>query len=605
MANGYMGKILEVNLTTGAINTIETDVDMARKFMGGQGFGIKMLWDRVRDPAIDPLGPDNIFMLMVGPITGTPIPGASRFTTYCKSPIAKPLDPAHPNAGSIAVATCGGWFAPEVKHAGYDGIMVLGKAAKPVYLYIDDDKVEIRDASHLWGKGTDETDMLLREELGPEFRFVMVGPAGENAQPLACVVTESSRAAGRGGTGGVMGSKNLKAIACRGSKTVPLADAKGVYELRRHVLEKVLDWPGIDMWRRTGTAGINSANSDAGLWACRNHREGTWTEGWQLWAPYVERTFWQRHRSCSQCPMHCMKIGVIKSGPYKGTIAEGPEYEHSAMLGADLLMTDLYGTMRLIYECDNLGLDAIGAGGAIAFAMECYEHGLLTASDLGGVEAVWGDAEAAIALARMIAYGEGFGAYLAQGTRVAAEQIGPEALRFSMECKNHAYPAHGVQNNPNRGVFYATSNRGACHLTGHNKASQNEYAIRNSLVCCTFVHSSAGGMDFYPAVVNAITGWNMGTTEYLEIGDRIWNLERAYMGIQGFRRQDDYLRDRVFEPLQWGPHAGAHRVREEEEAKKDTLYTERGWDVAKALPTPETLRKLGLDEAAEEIARLN
>lgn len=600
-----MGKILEVDLTSGSIKTVETNPDDARNFLGGNGLGAKILWDRLKDPGVDPLGPDNIFMIMLGPLTGTSVPGGSRFVTVCKSPLTAPLNPPHPKASGISYATGGGAFAPELKMAGYDGIIVTGKSPKPVYLFIDDDKVELRDASHLWGKGTDQTDILMRQELGDDFRTVMVGPAGENAVPMACVVTESTRAAGRAGTGAVMGSKNLKAIAVRGSKVVPLADAKSVMELRRKMLDNVPNWGRIARWRRWGTTSSLTSNNDLGLWATKNHREGSY-EGHDLIAgPIVEETFWVRHRSCVGCPMYCMKLGVVPSGPYKGTIAEGPEYESGTMLGSNLLMKDLYGEMKVIAVADDLGLDNISAGNVIGFVMEAYEKGLVTKSDLGGVEATWGNVEATIELLNMMAYKKGFGEVMGRGTRAVADKVGGDSRKFAMEVKNHGFAAHGTQANPPRAIGYATANRGACHLVAFDPKGQNSQHVDNALVICRFVSGSAGGPNVYVPVLNAITGWNLTVEQYMEIGERIWNLEKMFNVRNGFRREDDYMPDRVFtEPLTYGPKKGAVLVKDQFTQSLEQYYKDRGWDVKTSVPTPDKLRSLGLNDAAELAASL-
>lgn len=604
MPNGYMGKVLEVDLSTKRVVVSDLDMKAAEQYVGGRGLGAKYLWDRVKKPGLDPLSPENPLMFWTGPLTGTAIPGPSRVTVCTKSANTSPVSSPYPNASTVAWACMGGMLAPEIKFAGYDGIIITGKSEKPVMLVIDDAKVEIKDASHLWGKSTNDTDLILRKELGASFRTAYIGPAGENLVKYAAILSESSRAAGRSGVGCVMGSKKLKALAVRGSQPVPVAKQDEVLKIRADMFKAIQSWNAYDQWRRWGTASMLMASSQAGTQVTKNFREGTYEQVDKIGAPISEKEFWVKHRSCLQCPLHCMKIGQISSGPYKGTIAEGPEYETGTLHGSNCLVTDLGGMMKSIELADDLGLDSISAGNVLAFVMELYEKGIVTQGDLDGIDAKWGNVEAMIALQQKIAKREGVGDILAEGVKKAAIKFGKDAEKYAMHVKGQELAAWNIQANHGFAIVYGTSNRGACHQVGPTVEEQQRRTMCDTVVICRFVYYGIGTALFQKAL-NAVTGSQLDDAAFFRVADRIWNLEKVFNAREGFRRADDYVPKRfVTEAFTVGPKKGAILPPEKQEQMLDEYYTKRGWDTKTSLPGEPKLKELGLEEVIPVVKAL-
>lgn len=601
MANGYMGKILEIDLTSKKIGTIDTDMKLAEKFVGGRGFGAKYLWDRVKNPGLDPLSPENPLMVFTGPLTGTILPGPSRLVVCTKAPNTSPASSTYPKASTLAYSCMGGQIGPEIKFAGYDGIIITGKADKPSYIVIDDSKVEIRDAAKLWGKTTNQTDLLLAQELGPTFRTMYIGPAGENLVKYAAIITESSRAAGRSGVGCVMGSKNLKAIAVRGSNMVPVADMEGLIKVRQEMFQALKSWNAYDQWRRWGTASMLLASSQAGTQATKNYREGTYEQGDKIGAPISEKEFWVKHRACFQCPLHCMKIGQVSSGPYKGTIAEGPEYETGTLHGSNCLVTDLGGMMKSIEVADDLGFDSISVSNILGFVMDIYEQGIVTQADLDGIDMKWGNVEAMIAMQKKIAYREGVGAILAEGVKAAAAKFGKGAEQHAMHVKGQELAAWNVPANHGFAIVYGTSNRGGCHQTGPTVEEQQRRTMCDTIVICRFLYYGIGTALFQKAL-NTVTGWKLDDAAFFKVADRIWNQEKVFNAREGFRRVDDKMPARFgTAAFTVGPKKGATLPPDAQEKILDEYYTKRGWDTKTSLPTEAKLKELDLGDLVEVV----
>lgn len=604
MPNGYMGKVLEIDLTSKKVWTSDLDMKVAEKFVGGRGLGAKYLWDRVKNPGLDPLSPENPLMFWTGPLTGTPIPGPSRVTVCTKSANTSPASSQYPNASTVAWSCMGGMLAPEIKFAGYDGIIITGKSDKPVYIIINDDKVEIKDAGHLWGKTTNDTDLLLRKELGPLFRTAYIGPAGENLVKYAGILSESSRAAARSGVGCVMGSKKLKAIAVKGSNSVPLANQEEVLKVRAEMFKALKSWNGYEQWRRWGTASMLMASSQAGTQATKNFREGTYEQIDKIGAPIAEKEFWVRHRSCFQCPLHCMKIGQVAAGPYRGTITEGPEYETGTLHGSNCLVTDLGGMMKSIEVADDLGFDSISVANVLAFVMELYEKGIVTQSDLDGIDAKWGNVEAMIALQQKIAKREGVGDILAEGVKKAAVKFGKDADKYAIHVKGQEMAAWNIQASHGFAIVYGTSNRGACHQVGPTVEEQQRRTMCDTVVICRFLYYGIGTALFQKAL-NAITGWQFDDAGFFRVADRIWNLEKVFNSREGFRRIDDYVPKRfTTDAFTVGPKKGAILPPEAQEKILDEYYIKRGWDAKTSLPGEAKLKELGLEDMVPVIQGL-
>lgn len=604
MPNGYMGKVLEIDLTSQKVWTSDLDMKVAEKFIGGRGLGAKYLWDRIKNPGLDPLSPENPLMFWTGPLTGTPIPGPSRVTVCTKSANTTPASSQYPNASTVAWSCMGGMLAPEIKFAGYDGIIITGKSDRPVYIVINDDKVEFKDASHLWGKMTNETDLLLRKELGPLFRTAYIGPAGENLVKYAGILSESSRAAARSGVGCVMGSKKLKAIAVKGSNSVPLANQDEVLKVRTEMFKALKSWNGYEQWRRWGTASMLMASSQAGTQATKNFHEGTYEQIDKIGAPIAEKEFWVKHRSCFQCPLHCMKIGQVAAGPYRGTIAEGPEYETGTLHGSNCLVTDLSGMMKSIEVADDWGFDSISVSNVLAFVMELYEKGIVTRSDLDGIDAKWGNVEAMVALQQKIAKREGVGNILAEGVKKAAITFGKDADKYAMHVKGQELAAWNIPASHGFAIVYGTSNRGACHQVGPTVEEQQRRTMCDTVVICRFLYYGIGTALFQKAL-NAITGWQFDDASFFRVADRIWNLEKVFNSREGFRRIDDYVPKRfTTDAFTVGPKKGAILPPEAQEKILDEYYTKRGWDTKTSLPGEAKLKELGLDDMVPVIQGL-
>ena len=604
MPNGYMGKVLEIDLTNKKFTVSDLNMKIAELFVGGRGIGAKYLWDRINKPGLDALSPENPLMFWTGPLTGTAIPGPSRVTVCTKAPNTSPAESKHPNASTIAWSCMGGMLAPEIKFAGYDGIIITGKSDKPIYIVIDNSTVEFRDASALWGKGTNDTDLLLNKELGSTFRTAYIGPAGENLVKYSAIISESSRAAGRSGVGCVMGSKKLKAIAVRGTNVVPVAKHDELLKIRAEMFKALESWNGYDQWRRWGTAAMLLASSQAGTQATKNFREGTYDKGEAIGAPISEREFWVKQRSCFQCPLHCMKIGQVTSGPYKGTIAEGPEYETGTLHGSNCLVSDVNGMMKSIELADDLGFDSISVANVLGFVMELYEKGIVTSADLDGIEAKWGNVEAMLALQHKIAKREGIGNLLAEGVKTAAAKIGKDASKHAMHIKGQELAAWNVPANHGFAIVYGTSNRGACHQVGPTVEEQQRRTMCDTMVICRFLYYGIGNSLFLKAL-NAVTGWQLDEAAFYRVADRIWNLEKVFNSREGFRRIDDYVPKRfTTDAFTVGPKAGAILLPEKQEQILDEYYTKRGWDIKTSLPGEAKLKELALDDCIPVIKSL-
>ena len=596
---GYHGTLLEVDLTAGKAAKVPLSPGDARVYIGGRGLGMKLLADRLRRPGIDALSPENPLLLMPGPFSGFPIPSASRTCVVTKSPHTSPVRSKLPKASTVSYANMGGFFGPEVRFAGYDAIIVTGRAAKPVYIHIDDDKVEVREASRYWGMGTDAFDRAFHEDLGDRrFRSCYIGPAGENLVPYASILNTAARAAGRGGVGAVMGSKNLKAIAVRGTGMPGVADHErflSVLEaVRKDFRTSFADPSAVDDWRRYGTASALISASVNGVMAVKNYSLGTFDDVDAISGVTAERSIWSRDFACYCCPLSCKKAGVVRSGPYAGHVHDGPEYETGGMMGSNLMINDLGALMKAIFEVDDTGLDQISTGNVIGFLMEAYERKLIDKAFLDGIDLTWGNADAVLALVRKIARREGVGGLAAQGVKALAARIGGGSDRFAIHCKGHEFAAWDPHRLMDLGLAYATASRGACHLNQGTARGQNEYAASDSLGVCLFA-SDGFGKSGLRDLLSAITGTDWTEAEYLRAGERIYNLERALNCREGFAREDDALPARFFDdPLGTGPGKGAVLKRDEFEKKLTEYYRDRGWDETTGRPKPAKLAELGI-----------
>lgn len=593
---GYHGIILDIDLSTGKIEKVAVPPADLEKFVGGQGLGMKILWDRLKKPGVNPLSPENPLIFMPGPFSGLPVPSSSRTCVVTKSPITSPAQSDYPHASTLTYSNMGGFFGPEIRFAGYDGIVITGKAKELCYVVIDDDKVEIRDAKKFKGMRTDAFDRAILTELGDrKFKTVYIGPAGENLVPYSSILHTAGRAAGRGGTGCVMGSKNLKAIAVKGSGQPGVADHerflaaldKARAALRNSAFAKAM--------AEQGTARAIVGNSNAGTEAVRNYREGTFPEADKIGGDAARRDIWVKDIACYCCPLACKKSGITK-GKYGGIVHDGPEYETGVMLGSNLLIADMPGLLKAIATIDDLGLDQISTGNVIGFLMEAYEKGMIDRRFLDGIDLKWGSVDGTLAMIEKIAAREGVGALAAEGVRALAWHIGKGSEKFAIQVKGLELAAHNIQANQPRGLSYATAERGACHMSGDDIATQNKRAMIDSIGLCLFPTFEPALEEPMLALLSAITGREYDKAEFARTGERIFNLEKMFNYREGFRREDDRLPDRFFEDaFTIGPKKGAVLDRTSFDAMLTQYYKDRGWDPETTQPGRAKLKELGLD----------
>lgn len=598
---GWMGKIIRVNLSNETIKTEALDTQDAKLYLGGRGLGTKIFMDEV-DPKIDPFSPENKVIFMAGPLTGTLSACPGRYEVVTKAPLT----------GTIGASNSGGHFGPELKFAGYDGIIFEGKAKKPVYLYINDDKLELRDASHIWGKEVPATTDELVKETVEDARVACIGPAGEKRVLFATIMNDKNRAAGRSGLGAVMGSKNLKAVVVKGSKSIKVARPEefmaSCIDVRKKMKANPVTGGGLPAY---GTEVLVNILNQSGALPTRNWRESVFenaddTSGESLTAQYLVR-----NKGCFGCSIGCGRVTKIPGAKYTN-FGEGPEYEAGWSYGADCGVKDLAAICEANFLCNELGMDPITLGSTIACAMEMYDKGIVTKKELGRA-LLFGDAEAIVEFTRMTGYREGFGDKLAEGSYRMAEAFGHPEL--SMTVKKQEMPAYDGRGVQGMGLEYATSNRGGCHVRGYLtspeilgipkkldplvtdekaawlKTYQDLTAVVDSIGICLFTTFAIGLPEIAEAIRTA-TGVNYTDEEVLQIGERIWNLEKTFNLTAGFTKNDDTLPPRLLkEPVPAGAAKG--KVVELDTMLKE-YYSVRGW-TEEGIPTEEKKKELSLD----------
>ncbi len=596
---GYYGKLLDINLSTGEIKKSVIPEEDIKRFIGGRGLGTKILWDKLPGPGVDPLSPENALLFMPGPFSGLPIPSSSRTCVVTKSPRTSAVDPTFEHGSTVSYSNMGGFFGPEMKFAGYDGICITGKAKNPVYIKIEDDKVEIIDATKFWGMGTEEFDNALIDELGDrKFESCYIGPAGENLVPMACVLNTAARAAGRGGTGCVMGSKNLKAIAIKGSQSPQLGDHKEYLELLGKVRKsfKEDNKESLRDWRHGGTANALVWSSNSGTQAVKNYSEGTFEEIEKIGTEANREKVWKRDFACFSCALACKKSGIAK-GAYAVMVHDGPEYETGTMLGSNLLISDLTGLQKLIAVADDYGIDIISVGNTIGFLMEAYEKGLIDKEYLNGIDLKWGDVAASLEMMHKICKREGIGEKACNGVKFMANEIGQDAHKFAIHVKGHELAAWNV---PVRSdywsITYATSNRGACHMNGGSPDRQDGAALRDSIAACSFASRWYKGEISYAKFLSVITGLEWTEEDFNKAGTRIFNLEKMFNYREGFNINDDVLPPKFFEnKFTVGDHKGAIVDKNIFNKNLKEYYKLRAWDIKTSKPNDEILKDLDLE----------
>ena len=611
MAKGYMGKVLRVDLTTGYITTQTFSEEVLRKYIGGSGLGAKILFDET-DEFTDPLGPENRLIFMTGPLCGTKVLNSGRYHVITKSPLT----------GIFGEANSGGTFDAGLKHAGFDGIVFVGKAKKPVYLFIDSGEPELRDASQLWGRDTFEVDELLKKELGNDIVVASIGPSGESLVRFAAIMNNGvdGRAAGRTGVGAVMGSKLLKAIAVKGNLKVPIADQAALDALIKKWAGTITKKTG---WAKDGTANGIEGSEAIGNLPIKNWSQGNFAGAATISGQYMSKTILSKRYYCDKCIIGCGRTTHVKDGRFQTVEGGGPEYETVGLLGSNCLVDNIEAIAKAVELCNRYGIDGCSAGAAIAFAMEAYERGIITKDMAGGLEIKWGDPDVLVAMVKKIGMREDIGYLLGEGAANAAKVLGGIAPEMVVHVKGLDFPAHDPRNAVGTGLQYATSARGACHLSsfthdfeigltfpelGYDKSPdrwetrgkgefiakfQNVMGMFDSLVLCKFLVYGLGDsiIKTMAEFTNSVTGWDMTFDEFMETGERIFNLKRMYNVKHGISRKDDILPPRIRSHRRGTggaadnlPHIG-YMLSE--------YYQYRGWDEF-GIPTKESLERLEL-----------
>ncbi|MBA7498151.1 hypothetical protein ES704_00886 [subsurface metagenome] len=562
MVKGYTGKILRVNLTNRRISVQALDEKDLKQLIGGSGIGTKFLYDETNEQT-DPLSPENLLIFMTGPLTSTGVPGTGRHQVIFKSPLT----------GIFAQSSVGGSWGINLKRSGFDGIVIKGKADKPLYIWIHEGKIEFRDAKHLWGKDTYETAKILKEKTEEKASIATIGPAGEKKIKISCIVHEGyhARVAGRCGGGAVMGSKNLKAIVVYGTQknlvNQPEKLKKYIKDMLPHIKEVSKGMSDF------GTAGGVISYEKIGNFPHQNWRLSDWEEGARkICGEEMAKTILVGRYACRHCPIGCGRIVKVTEGPFAPVDGGGPEYETLAALGSNCLVDNLEAIAKANELCNRYGLDTMSTGGVIGFAMEAYERGLINKKDTGGIELKWGDGKAVVEMIKKIKEEEDIGKLLGEGVKMAALKIGKNAIEFAIHVKGLEPSFHDPRCFFSQALSYATTNRGACHLGSlshpcemlgtqpdlginepqdrHQIEGKAEFTIKlqnlmcmfDSIIMCKFMYTvQAIKVHHMVNFLNYVTGWEMNIEEFMKIGERIFNLQRLYNIRCGISRKDDSL----------------------------------------------------------------
>lgn len=616
MFGGYMGKMLMVDLSRGKMKDEVLDEKLCRDFIGGYGIGAEILFNQQK-PGVDPLGPENMLGFLTGPFNGTKALSGTKFTVVGKSPLT----------GGWGDANSGGYFGAYLKFAGYDAVFFSGISEKPVYLFINNGSVELKDAAHLWGKDTRETEKTLKSELGSDVEVVSIGPAGEKLSLISAIISKN-RAAARSGLGAVMGSKKIKAIAVKGRMKVPVADVAKTDELRKKYLGLL---GGHIVWLKPiGTPfltaiGVQNGDSPVKNWS------GAGVIDFPDYQPIAAEPLIEgrtKKNACYHCPIGCGGYHQAGNGEYKWEAGvRTPEYETIAMFGTNMLNNNLESIIKASDICDRYGIDTISAASTIAFAMECYEKGLINREDTDGIELTWGNHKAIVMVTEKLAKREGFGAILADGTKKAAERIDKGSEKFAIHIHGEELPAH----DPKNSFFYAASYvldatpgrhfvgselaDGPAHpagllpgfdlkaFTGRGEARKIGSCFHQVVVCsgmCLFVYWAFPSIEPVIEFMRSVTGWDVTREELLKTGERIINLRHAFNLREGLNPLQYKIPDRVLgtTPLQAGPVAG---VTVDLKKMEEEYLKAMDWNPETSKPSEKKLKELGLKDVAKYI----
>lgn len=613
MAGGYMGKVLFVDLSKGELKDEVLDEKLYRDFIGGYGIGARILFSRQK-AGVDALGPENILGFATGPFTGSPALSGSRYMVVGKSPLT----------GTWGDANSGGDFGPGLKFAGYDAVFFSGISPKPVYLFINQGKAELRDAAHLWGKDTFDTEDMLKAELGKGAHVAGIGPSGEKLSLIAAVMNNHGRAAARSGLGAVMGSKKLKAVVAIGNMEIPMVDKNRANRLRKKYLSELS--PLADTWRNYGTPAFTASMAHNGDSPVKNWG-GVGIVDFPDVAPIAVGPVIERQSkkyACWRCPLGCG--GRMKAGTeYEyGTGAHKPEYETLASFGSMLLNNNVESIIKANDICNRYGVDTISAGSTIAFAIECYENGLITKEDTDGIELTWGNHAAIVAMTEKLVKREGFGDILADGSKVAAEKIGRGSEKYTVHIQGQEVSMHDPKYSFPYGTTYVTDATPARHTQGSeaimpaglprpafdrksfagrgeaHRMGSSMHHVMNCSGMCYFMYVVLSSVNALPEFLSAITGWDVTIDELLKTGERISNIRQAFNIREGINMLQFKVPERVLgtPPQKEGPLVGV--TLDEDTMVKEYLEV-MDWDTKTARPSKKKLLELGLDDVAKEL----
>ena len=628
MMYGYAGAILRVDLSTATVDKEPLPESLVKDFIGGRGFVAKMLFDEVI-PGIGAFDPENIVIIATGPLTGHFLPASGKTHFGTKSPAT----------GGYADSNMGGHFGPYLKYAGYDVLVLSGKAPRPSYLYICDDAVEIRPASDYWEQGALTTEKKLKDLLGDDFQIITIGPAGENLVRYACISHDFGRQAGRTGVGAVMGSKNLKAVAVKGTGSLPVADLQRAYAKGKEAYQKVKAKPGFEGWTPEGTAGITNWTNEVGVFPTRNFQTSFAEHYKEINGRAVLERLKITDKGCFGCPTPCGKYGHTKT-PSGSAYVEGPEFETIALFGGNCVLKTIEEVAYANYVCDELGIDTISAGVVIGWAIECYQKGILTRDQIGR-DIDFSELDSVVYLLDQISRREGIGDLLAEGVKLAAEKTGHGSDRFAIHVKGLEWSGYECRNAPSMMLAYMTADVGAHHnrawVLGHDLAgawtnvhdlivsgggdeaqpkavvsdrsaeyviaSQHKRSLFDALGNCRLQMMELGfEEEHYAELYSLITGTTKSWEDLLKISERIWHLTRAFSvrEINDFGRHLDFPPARLYEePIASGPNEGHFIAKEDINQLLTWYYSARGWS-ENGIPTRETLLRAGLLEVIED-----
>jgi len=632
MSYGYTGNILHLDLTSRKHWIEHPPETFYRTYWGGRALALYYMLKEMKSHT-DPLSPDNLLIFAPSVLTGTPAPAIPRYTVCAKSPLT----------GAQGESEAGGWWGPELKKAGFDALIIKGASMTPIYLWINEGKIEIKEAAHLWGKDTGTTQKIIKEELADDkVRIAQIGPAGENLVRFANIVNELSHFNGRNGLGAVMGSKKLKAIAVRGTKAIDLYDKEKVSQVTKEITQRVMENPLSRDLRESGTPGVIRPFYEAGCLPSYNWTTGYFKEGESLTAETYNKTILKRTEGCFACPIRCKRVAEVNEPDLKVDPSYGgPEYETIVAFGSICGISDLKYIAKANELCNKYTMDTISTGMVIAFAMQCYEEGLLTKEDTEGIELTFGNKEALLILVKKIAYREGLGDLLSQGSYLASQKIGKGSEKLIHQVKRQEIAMHDPRVKTGVGLQYALSDYGADHMkAAHDpffKAQDSVgvktmsglgilepvspteigekkvvlfklldiyWTVFDILGVCYFgyVPRSVGTMEELLEIVKSATGWETSWFELMKLGERSINMARIFNYREGLTSQDDTLPEVFYHPFKKGPLDGKLAIHKEDFQKALRLrYELMGWDADTGIPTPAKLIELGLNWLMDEV----